>query len=603
MQRFTVSRDDRYHEAWPTVCIAANGDLVCSYSEGDVHGGGAVPSAVVRISEDEGATWSDPIIVDTLLDRPRSGFFMCRAVIRLRDGSLLLAADWDSTDYVQPPGTPGFWRWDPSNDVFGEVWLYRSFDDGRTWSGPERTGCLAVSVTAKQISDGTILLCASQYNYLGRYWSQFVHRSNDDGKTWSDPILVAGAPGGWFAEGDVVEMPGGELVMYMRSQGVGHRPPIGSKAISRDGGLTWDGPYAAGKWPVTGRVAAGRLSSGEALVMHRVGGFTLQHPFGFFVESAETALARIPYDHSAPLDPPAGSRWGIIDNDTSPYADHGYGGWVELPSGDVYAVNYIVDDAPRHRAQIRGYRISRDELLNPNRGLAVDFQPPTYKRGKLEYQDGWVPQKPEFWHTRGSRPGKPDPLGNYVLVDVSGQHSFWGTASITGSRNAGGEEQVLRRDVGPYDLRFEDLEITVTHTGRQNCGIFRVLDAKGQTIVQLRSDYLQDSLWTEDPMGLATVSDVSCDEGFWETRLSFSQHRLTISTRPAGEVAFDPPWCTIPLRGGDDSDTADCRESAMSASMILVPVVSALVVALGEQGGLYIDRIEIRTVEPEHTPS
>ena len=33
MQRFTVSRDDRYHEAWPSVCIAGNGNLVCSYAE------------------------------------------------------------------------------------------------------------------------------------------------------------------------------------------------------------------------------------------------------------------------------------------------------------------------------------------------------------------------------------------------------------------------------------------------------------------------------------------------------------------------------------------------------------------------------------------
>ena len=31
MQRFTVSRDDRYHEAWSSACIAGNGTLVCSY--------------------------------------------------------------------------------------------------------------------------------------------------------------------------------------------------------------------------------------------------------------------------------------------------------------------------------------------------------------------------------------------------------------------------------------------------------------------------------------------------------------------------------------------------------------------------------------------
>ena len=44
MQRFTVSRDDRYHEAWPSICMAADGTLVCCYAEADRHGGGAVPA-------------------------------------------------------------------------------------------------------------------------------------------------------------------------------------------------------------------------------------------------------------------------------------------------------------------------------------------------------------------------------------------------------------------------------------------------------------------------------------------------------------------------------------------------------------------------------
>ena len=69
MKRFTISRDDRYHEGWPSICQATNGDLVCSYAEADQHGGGAVPSAVVRVNSDEGCTWSEPIIIDPLMDR------------------------------------------------------------------------------------------------------------------------------------------------------------------------------------------------------------------------------------------------------------------------------------------------------------------------------------------------------------------------------------------------------------------------------------------------------------------------------------------------------------------------------------------------------
>jgi hypothetical protein len=43
--RCTIARDDDHHLGWPTVCMAADGSLVCSYSVADVHGGGAVPQA------------------------------------------------------------------------------------------------------------------------------------------------------------------------------------------------------------------------------------------------------------------------------------------------------------------------------------------------------------------------------------------------------------------------------------------------------------------------------------------------------------------------------------------------------------------------------
>ena len=194
--------------------------------------------------------------------------------------------------------------------------------------------------------------------------AQVLYRSEDGGRTWSDAIPVIADRRFLAAEGDIVEMPGGELVMYIRSDDNPAR--TGMKAISRDGGRSWEGPYAAGYWPIVGRVNAGVLASGEVLVVHRVGGFEPQNWFGFFVESPDTALAPTPNRPEARMNPPA-YRWGMIDNDTSPFADHGYGDWVELPGGDVYAVNYIVDTASEDRPQIRGYRLRRDELLAPSR--------------------------------------------------------------------------------------------------------------------------------------------------------------------------------------------------------------------------------------------
>lgn len=577
MQRFTVSRDDRYHEAWPGICIAANGTLVCCYAEADRHGGGAVPSAVVRLSRDEGATWSEPIVVDTLMDRPESGYMMCRSIIRLHDDSLLLGVDWNKTDTLRGPserwyahrGLPWDWSFDPANGVLREAWLYRSTDHGVTWSGPERTGCITASLNLKQVSDGTLFLSGSHFHVAGLENVQVLYRSEDAGRTWSEAIPVVADRRFTSAEGDLVEMPGGELVLYIRSDD--NPAGTGMKAISRDAGRTWEGPFAAGYWPINGRVNAGLLSSGEVLVVHRVGGFDPQHWFGFFVERAETALAAIPNRPAARMNPPAAS-WGMIDNDTSPCADQGYGDWVELPGGDVYVVNYLVDAAPVDRPQIRGYRLSRDELFRPQRRLTIDFAAPRYRRGKVAGQAGWVRQIPELWGTtEWLERVDYGPLGNNVVIDGE---------RLTGSRNIGGLEEVVRLDVGPYDLEREAVEMTVTHRGRQRVAILRLADQDADTIVELRSDSVYEELWARDNRSVPYRSGIRVGDGWWRTTIRLAAGRVEIATRTAAAGAGGErhaPWATVVP---DDT----YRHHAAFAS---------LVVALGDAGGFYVDDITI----------
>ena len=217
IQQFTVSRDDTHHEAWPYLCVASNGDLVCSYAEADVHGGGALPRTMVRISNDQGRTWSEPVVIDTLRSPTGRNFMMCRWTIRLNDGSLLLASDFNGSGPLAPPDTPHAWSQDPVNCGDSGAWLYRSLDNGRTWTGPQKTYCLTVSLTMKQLGNGTILLLGSHYHCKGDYWSQVVYYSKDNAKTWYGPVPVLDDPKYSCAEGDLVEMPGGTLVMYLRT--------------------------------------------------------------------------------------------------------------------------------------------------------------------------------------------------------------------------------------------------------------------------------------------------------------------------------------------------------------------------------------------------
>jgi sialidase-1 len=50
-----------------------------------------------------------------------------------------------------------------------------------------------------------------------------------------------------------------------------------------------------------------------------------------------------------------------LDFDRSPQSDTGYSGWVQFDDGEIYVVNYIMDDAPK--AQIRGYALSMTDFL------------------------------------------------------------------------------------------------------------------------------------------------------------------------------------------------------------------------------------------------
>ncbi len=347
IQQFTVARNDKLHESFSDLAMAANGDLVVTYQESDSHGGGPVSAIVTRVSADRGATWGERTVVAQLTNRHRDGWLNCSRITRLQDKSLLLAIDCIPQN--PPPGAHHCWT---NNRAV--IWLFRSFDNGRTWAGPEKTtvrGGVVPSIT--QLRDGTLLIGITTFDEEDN-WRQYqvVHRSTDNGKTWAGPIVVAKHPKRQPNEGDFVEMDTGEVVCYMRDDQPGVKN--GVKAISRDGGKTWGPLYGSGPWRYSGRPNVGLLSTGEVFLTTRVGAPQPGHYLGAYMEPQNVALQPAPFD--GPVPPQA--KWLLIDNDTNPIRpDWGYSGWVELPDNSIYVVQYITGDAPAQKPFIRGYRI------------------------------------------------------------------------------------------------------------------------------------------------------------------------------------------------------------------------------------------------------
>lgn len=348
IQRFTIARNDKLHESWPDLAIAKNGNLVVAYQESDSHGGGPVSAIVSRVSTDQGRTWGKRTVVAQLTNRRRDGWLNCSKLLRLQDKSILLAIDCIPQN--PPPGAHHFW----SNNR-AVIWLFRSQDNGRSWKGPEKTsirGGIVPSIA--QLRDGTLLVGITRFEEENR-WRQYqlVFRSTDNGKTWTGPITVAKHPKRQPNEGDFVQLDTGEVVCYMRDDEPG--VTNGLKAVSRDGGRTWGPLYGSGPWLYSGRPDVGRLSTGQILLTTRVGRPQAGHCLGVYVETQKMAL--LPTPLSGPVT--AGAFAAVIDDDTSPRPDWGYSGWVELPDGSVYAAQYITADAPPPKAFIRGYLIPR----------------------------------------------------------------------------------------------------------------------------------------------------------------------------------------------------------------------------------------------------
>lgn len=353
MQKLTVSRDDGVYEAFADISQALDGTLVCTYRESMAHAPWPFSRIVVRRSGDGGYTWQPKQVVIEKNDEAGEGRLNCSRITACRDGTLLLVVDF----YV--PGRD--WLVDPVENL-----LFRSRDAGRTWEGPVETGVTdGIVPSIKELSNGDLLIGVTRQRSAdgrlsGLKEEQTVYRSGDGGRTWEGPSVVPAQPNLRLNEGDFAELDDGTVVCYMREDGERF---TGWKSTSDDGGCTWSEAFRSQMHSCLGRPSVGRVRSGEIVVTYRFCS-AVSTSLALYVETPAEAVRRgdpNPNDYATDYHQ---ARFAFLDNDRSLHPDSGYSGWVQLPGGDLYVVNYITDDAPR--AFIRGYIVSRrDWFLFP----------------------------------------------------------------------------------------------------------------------------------------------------------------------------------------------------------------------------------------------
>jgi hypothetical protein len=225
------------YEGFPGVCRLADGDLIVVFYAGTSHMGYPHPSTPKngRIcfmrSRDSGKQWSTPkTLFDSDWDDRDPG------IAQLKDGTIICSfsrATWYERGRVE------------------EVCTVRSFDGGETWesvpatitapwysedekqevirtAGPRAASDpIAMDIEAvcasnspvRELLDGTLILPC--YGFFGTYrkgihYSSGLVRSENKGKTWGDPTIVAPSSPADLCEPDIVELEDKRLLRGQR---------------------------------------------------------------------------------------------------------------------------------------------------------------------------------------------------------------------------------------------------------------------------------------------------------------------------------------------------------------------------------------------------
>lgn len=339
IQKFTISRDDAIYEAWPDVVLTEGGKLICVFSECTHHSDRSYTRIVLKESTDRGRTWGKKIpLTDGTNGIP---YWNCARISKLQDNRLVIVCD-----KIFGKGESG-----------GKNYLWFGDSEGDSWTGPIETPITGI-VPDKlcELSSGRWLLSAHDKSPIHGHLEQRLWYSDDKGQSWIGPIMIASQDGLNLCEVSILPLPDNILVAFMReNSGKGWDC---YKSISTDNGDSWEGPYQV---PLPGchRPVAGMLQSGKILITYRfmqggkgwVGTWTQN----FFAALTDIASAKARQRQQQ------WTRIMPIDFDRSLVSDLGYSGWAQFDDGEIYIVNYIVDDAPN--GQIRGYSLYESDFI------------------------------------------------------------------------------------------------------------------------------------------------------------------------------------------------------------------------------------------------
>ena len=356
IKHLVVHKGSGYHSAFPSSIIRLqNGDLVTVFREAPVrpavddqpgtklahqHRDPQSRISLVR-SIDDGRTW-DPgsrVVIDesdgtvdlnmAVVGQAASGDLVVNNFRCFLDQSNEQVAALSAERFMEPrPASRPF-----GGVVFDSLYLFRSTDDGRTWSKPEPASIPSLAYRSHTGTSGIVEMPDSSYllplngccpGDVGEGRAPipdraFVVRSRDGGRTWGQPSAVAHDPHGRliFGEPSLLRLPSGKLLCMMRTGDYLYQ------AFSTDDGWVWQGLRRSPIWGFPSHLL--RLRSGRILCTY--------------------GYRREPFGIRACLSDDEGETWDvsneIVIRDDGVHRDLGYPSSVQLQDGRILSVYYF----------------------------------------------------------------------------------------------------------------------------------------------------------------------------------------------------------------------------------------------------------------------
>lgn len=191
----------------------------------------------VRVSRDGGESWEDPWTLE------QSG-----------------ASDAYETCMAQSPESRALavaWRTWP-----GGIRIGHSTDQGRTFSSPLTVDPLGDHLLGLGYTADDALVCVYGINDVWQGWSAHARRSQDNGRTWSDPVELISLPYVTYVwAADVLTMADTVHAAWADESSVRH-------SMSTDGGRTWASASLAGSEESSGVSLVRPTGSNQVLLSY-----------------------------------------------------------------------------------------------------------------------------------------------------------------------------------------------------------------------------------------------------------------------------------------------------------------------------------------------